>query len=198
MPRVALSFDDGPGPATPLLLDLLAARGAKATFFLLGRNLERAREVAVRMARDGHVLGNHTYSHQRPDAIAAPALVDELRRTDQLIADVLKEVGVAVPSPIPVRLPYGPVGEDPRLFALASLGRTHTHWTGDFKDWMDPPVADLLAGMRAHIAQQDALGLDTVLDLHDSSKVYADRSNTVEAVRQLLGDPGLTFFTVPV
>src|SRR6476619_4972899 len=197
MPRVALSFDDGPGPATPVLLDVLAARGAKATFFLLGRNIERAHAIAVRMAQEGHVLGNHTYSHQRPDAIAAPALVDEILRTDRLLADVYRDAGVTAPAPIPVRLPYGTVGEDPRLFALASLGRTHVHWTGDFKDWTDPPVDQLVAGMRAHIAQQHALGLNAVLDLHDSSKVYADRGNTVEAVRQLVADPGLSFFTVP-
>jgi len=198
MARVALSFDDGPGPATPALLDVLASRSAKATFFLLGKNLERARDVAVRMAREGHVLGNHTFSHARPDAILAPQLVEEIARTDGLISDVCREAGVAPSMPIPVRLPYGPAPDDPRLFALASLGRTHVHWTGDFHDWTDPPPGSLVAAMRAHVAQQDALGLAAVLDLHDSSKLYADRSATVEAVRLLLGDAGLTIFTVPV
>src|SRR4051794_3867488 len=108
MARVAISFDDGPGPATPLLLDVLAERGAHATFFLLGSNLERAAEVAVRMAREGHVLGNHTFSHQRPDAIAAPQLVAEILRTDQLLAGVHQTAGVAPPTVWPVRLPYGP------------------------------------------------------------------------------------------
>jgi chitin deacetylase len=197
MARVAISFDDGPGPATPLLLDVLAQRGAHATFFLLGSNIERAPDVAVRIAREGHVLGNHTFSHQRPDAIAAPQLVAEILRTDQLLTDVSRTAGLEPPPVWPVRLPYGPAPADPRLFALASLGRTHTHWTGDFKDWTDPPVADLVAGMRKHIAEQDALGLAAVLDLHDSSKLYADRSVTVEAVRQLLTDPALQIFTVP-
>lgn len=199
MPRVALSFDDGPGPATPALLDVLAARGAKATFFLLGKNLERAPQVAERMAREGHVLGNHTFTHQRPDAIAAPQLVDEITHTDQLLAGVYRAAEVALPQPIPVRLPYGPAPNDPRLYALASLGRTHVHWTGDFQDWTDPPPdpADLAARMRVHIAQQDALGLAAVLDLHDSSKLYADRTATAEAVRLLLADPSLTIFTVP-
>jgi chitin deacetylase len=200
MARVALSFDDGPGPATPALLDVLAARGARATFFLLGKNLERAREVAVRLAREGHVLGNHTFSHARPDAIAAPAFVDEVARTDVLIRDVCLAAGVSAREPIPVRLPYGPSEKDPRLFALASLGRTHVHWTGDFQDWVEPAPdpSDLAARMRAHVAQQDALGLATVIDLHDSSKLYADRSATVEAVRLLLADPKLEIFTVPV
>jgi chitin deacetylase len=198
--RVALSFDDGPGPATPALLDVLAARGAKATFFLLGRNLERAPDVAIRLAREGHVLGNHTFSHARPDAIAAPAFVDEIARTDVLIADACRAAGVGARRPVPVRLPYGPSDKDPRLVALASLGRTHVHWTGDFQDWVEPAPdpAELAARMRAHVAQQDAQGLSTVIDLHDSSKLYADRSVTVEAVRLLLADPTLELFAVPV
>jgi len=199
MARVALTFDDGPGPATPLLLDVLAERGVKATFFLLGRNLERARTVAVRMAREGHVLGNHTFTHARPDAIAGAQLVDEIARTDLLLADICGEAAVTPALPFPVRLPYGPAPEDVRLTALASIGRTHTHWTGDFQDWTDPPPdpAELAARMRAHIARQEADGLATVLDLHDSSRMYADRRATAEAVRILLGDPTLEIFTVP-
>ncbi len=196
---MALTFDDGPGPATPRLLDVLAARGARATFFLLGRNLERARDVALRMARDGHVLGNHTYSHARPDAIGAAQLVDEVGRTDALIAEVYRTAGRAPPRPIAVRLPYGPAPDDPRLLALASMGRTHTHWTADFQDWLDPAPdpSTLAARMRAHIAAQAALGLAAVIDLHDSSKLYADRAATVDAVEQLLVDPALQLFTVP-
>jgi chitin deacetylase len=198
MPRVALTFDDGPGPATPRLLDVLAGRGVRATFFLLGRNLERAWEVAVRMAREGHVLGNHTFSHARPDAIAGAQLVDEIARTDVLLGDVWREAGVPPLAPIPVRLPYGPAAGDPRLVALASIGRTHTHWTGDFGDWSDPPPvpSELASRMQAHVAQMEANGLAAVIDLHDSSKLYADRSATVEAVRLFIANPALELFTV--
>jgi chitin deacetylase len=199
MARVALTFDDGPGPATPLLLDILAARGVHATFFLLGTNVERARDVAVRLAREGHVVGNHTLTHARPGAIAAAALVDEIARTDALLADVCREAGVAPRRPIPVRLPYGPATNDDRLAALASIGRTHTHWTGDFTDWIAPPPdpAELAARMRAHVDAQARAGVAAVLDLHDSSRLYADRTATAEAVRLLLADPALEVFTVP-
>jgi chitin deacetylase len=199
MPRVALSFDDGPGPATESLLDVLAARGARATFFLLGKNVERARAVAVRLARAGHVVGNHTWSHARPDAIGAAELVAEVARTDELLRDICREAGVPPPRPIPVRLPYGPSDRDPRLLALASLGRMHVHWTGDFDDWSDPPPdpSELAARLRAHVAAQDAAGLAAVIDLHDSSRLFADRLATVEAVRLLLTDATLELFTVP-
>ncbi|HJZ87318.1 MAG TPA: polysaccharide deacetylase family protein [Polyangia bacterium] len=197
-PRVALSFDDGPGPSTAGLLDLLAGRRVRASFFVLGQNLERAREIGVRMVREGHVLGNHTFSHARSDAIDAPALLEEIARTDALLREVYRAAGAQPPAPFPVRLPYGIGAQDARLQALASLGRTHVHWTGDFEDWKDPPAAELVARMRAHIGSQHARGLDAVLDLHDSSRQYVARPTTVEGVRLLLEDRGLVFFTVPV
>ena len=197
MPRVALTFDDGPGPATDALLDVLAARDVRATFFCLGRNLEALRDVAVRAARAGHVLGNHTYSHARPGELAAAEFAAEVARTDALLHDIGVTAGVTWPLPLPLRLPYGAVGDDPRLPMLAALGRPHTSWTADFADWLDPPPDALCAQMRDHIAAQAARGRDAVLDLHDSSRLLADRRNTVAAVALLLADPALTFFTFP-
>jgi peptidoglycan/xylan/chitin deacetylase (PgdA/CDA1 family) len=198
--RIALSFDDGPGPVTPRLLDLFAARGVRATFFLLGRNLERAPEVAVRMAREGHVLGNHTETHARPDGISPRAFVDEIRSNDERLRTLAARAGVTLPAAIPVRLPYGPLDDDHRLASLASLGRTHTHWTGDFQDWVEPSPDPALLAARVlqHARAQAAAGLDAVIDLHDSSKLYADRSATVDAVDRLLATPGIEWFTVPV
>jgi peptidoglycan/xylan/chitin deacetylase (PgdA/CDA1 family) len=63
-PRVALTFDDGPDPqVTPSILDTLAAAGARATFFVIGRHLEKHREVGARALREGHELGNHSWMH---------------------------------------------------------------------------------------------------------------------------------------
>jgi chitin deacetylase len=199
MAQLALTFDDGPGPATPQLLDVLSQHGARATFFLLGTNVERARAVAVRIAREGHQIGNHTFTHARAGAISDVTLVDEIRRTDALLTEVLVEAGVQ-PSLLPFRLPYGPQPADPRLLALASLGRTHTHWTADFEDWSDPPPEprELADRMLAHVKAQHANGLAAVLDLHDSSRLYADRGATARAVALLLQAGPFDIFTVPV
>ncbi|HEY5062011.1 MAG TPA: polysaccharide deacetylase family protein, partial [Gemmatimonadaceae bacterium] len=63
---VALTFDDGPNPqATPLILDALATRGARATFFILGRHAERWPEIVRRIAEEGHAIGNHGYYHRK-------------------------------------------------------------------------------------------------------------------------------------
>ena len=65
-PRVALTFDDGPHPVyTKRLLDGLRSRGIRATFFVVGENISGSEELIRRMADEGHVIGNHTYSHQK-------------------------------------------------------------------------------------------------------------------------------------
>jgi len=219
----ALTFDDGPGPSTAALLDVLQAFAVRATFFLLGRNVveapwcgdpARARALAVRAFGEGHVLGNHTYSHFRPD------------RWRELRADVLRGAEVVRSvrgsgGPVPFRLPYGvrlveatlpsaagtlnAVMVDPRLPVIASLGLAHQHWTSDFDDWTmtasDGPK--LAAALTAHVLQTEALGLDAVMDLHDSgtgSTSGYERPATVEGVRLFLGEAKLRnwrHFTVP-
>ena len=215
----ALTFDDGPGPDTDALLDAMRAAGVRATFFLLGRNLEeapwcgdpeRARGIALRAAADGHVLGNHSWSHLRPDRWREFA--EDVQRGEAAVRK-LGSVGR-----VPFRLPYGiqrvpegfPLGRigeaiDPRLAVITALGLAHQHWTSDFEDWTlragDGPV--LAARMTAHIERCEEAGLDAVLDLHDSgtgsSFGYA-RPATVEGVRLLLDEArrrGWKTFTVP-
>ena len=83
-----LSFDDGPDPEhTPRLLDLLAQHNAKASFFLIGKQVEKHPELAARIVGEGHALGNHSYSH--PPAFGKTTLqqqLAEIERTDQLLA----------------------------------------------------------------------------------------------------------------
>ncbi len=232
MPRVALTFDDGPGPVTAELLDVLRDAAWPATFFVLGRNVEeapwcgdaaRARALVVRELHEGHVVANHTYSHAQPGEYRAFAR-DLLRGEDVVRA---RRAGAewdaaAVAAPVAFRLPYGirliertvsvDTGTlnvatlDPRLPVLASLGRSHLHWTADFGDWAavagdGPAMAQRIV---AHVEANAALGLDAVICLHDggtgSERGYG-RSATLEAVRQLVGEAerrGWKPFTVPV
>ena len=219
----ALTFDDGPGPSTEALLDVLRAAGVRATFFLLGRNLEeapcfggdvaRAQALARRAFSEGHVLGNHTYSHLRPDKWRE--LAADVRRG----AEAVRRITGA--ASVPFRLPYGvqlvqqtvpsPAGTinvaalDPRLPVLATLGLGHQHWTADFDDWTMKPGdgARLAAAMLAHVESNAALGLDAVLDLHDSgtgSSFGYERPATVEGVRLFCAEAarrGWKSYTVP-
>ncbi len=226
MPRFALTFDDGPGPSTAALLDVLRDAGIQATFFVLGRNameapwcggdVARARALALRVVREGHCAGNHSYSHLKPDRWREVAA--DLRRGDQVVRDLRREAGLP-DGPIPVRLPYGirlleqtiaaPTGTvnavtlDPRVAVLASMGLSHLHWTSDFDDWtlQAGDGAALATRMIEHIESNARLGLDAVLDLHDSgtgSSFGYERPATVEGVRLLLAEAtrrGWTTFT---
>ncbi len=87
---VALTFDDGPNPDyTPQLLTKLAECCVPATFFLLGRNLERHPEIGRRIVQEGHEVGNHTYHHRILPFLSGAEIRDELESTQQLIADLL-------------------------------------------------------------------------------------------------------------
>ncbi|HUJ27384.1 MAG TPA: polysaccharide deacetylase family protein [Myxococcales bacterium] len=215
----SLTFDDGPGPDTEALLDVLRAHAARATFFLIGRNLEqapwcgdpaRAAQTAARAFAEGHVLGNHTYSHLRPDRWRE--LAADIRRGEAAVRSI-----AGPQTRVPFRLPYGvrsfpggfPLGNigedlDPRLAVVASLGLSHQHWTSDFDDWTLPPEAApaLAQAMIAHVARCEAAGLDAVLDLHDSgtgSSSGYSRKATVAGVRQFLQEAdrrGWRSFTV--
>ncbi|MDR0242989.1 MAG: polysaccharide deacetylase family protein [Burkholderia sp.] len=185
---IHLSFDDGPGPSTLPLLDVLRDASCKATFFLLGKNLAGARDVAARMAREGHRLGNHTHSHARPGALADGALIDEIEATDALIREAYRVAGVAAPDTIPLRLPYGLMPQDNRAGVLARLQREHTNWTAILDDWQRPAPSPqaLLAAMCAHVDASAAQQRDVLFCLHDGSRHGEARPNTVEAVRLFL------------
>jgi peptidoglycan/xylan/chitin deacetylase (PgdA/CDA1 family) len=202
----ALTFDDGPGPSTSALLDILRGAGVRATFFLLGRNVEeapwcgdpaRARAVAERTAAEGHSLGNHTWSHLRPERWRE--LAADVRRGEAVVRS-LRE------GPIPFRLPYGiqrmesafPLGNigeqmDPRVAVIASMGIRHQHWTSDFEDWTLPgsEAPALARQMIAHVERCADAGLDAVLDLHDSgtgSSFGYERPATVRGVKLFLDE----------
>lgn len=210
MPALALTFDDGPGPSTGALLEVLQRHGARATFFLVGKNLEGAalgdpegaRSLALRALREGHRLGNHGYSHAR-DPLPDGALAEEFRRLDALLLGLHREAGVAPPAVFPCRLPYGPLVRgtpegptmDERLAVLASLGRTHTHWTGIFDDWEPDTRAETLAErVVAHIRTVWDDGRLPVPVLHDAGTRRRangfDRGATVAAVDAVCGALG--------
>ena len=79
--RIALTFDDGPGPYTGRLLDGLAQYNAKATFFVLGYRIPGNEALLARMAAEGHEIGNHSYSHSLFQTMGQSAISAEIRQT---------------------------------------------------------------------------------------------------------------------
>ena len=88
---IALTFDDGPGDYTMQLLNGLNAEGIKASFFLLGKKIEGKEDVVKKMQSDGHLIGNHTYTHCTLFNTSAENYINELYQTDDEIERVTGE-----------------------------------------------------------------------------------------------------------
>lgn len=126
---VALTFDDGPDPeSSPQVLDLLAAAGATATFFLVGERAARHPELVRRIAADGHAVGSHSWSHPRPWELSARQLHDDYARGHEAVQDALGR------STALFRPPHGHLGAG-GLMALLRLRLRPVLWTHDPEDW---------------------------------------------------------------
>lgn len=120
---VALTFDDGPDPRwTPTVLATLARFQAKATFFLVGERLARHRDLATAELMAGHEVGSHTWSHADLSRVAPAVVTDELRRTHDLITEMVGK------PPTLLRPPYGHI-DAVGLLAAATLGYSVALWS---------------------------------------------------------------------
>lgn len=160
-----LTFDDGPSPNTPQLLDSLAEYGIPATFFLLGRQAERFPDLVRRTLAEGHEVGNHSYSHPNFRRISPARRLEELRRTD----DILRKLGAA---PRFFRPPYGAFEESTEQIA-EGLGLTVALWSLDSRDWQRLPAnyAQLLSTRGSSYAPGTLRG---VFLFHDTHKRTVD------------------------
>ena len=164
MARVTLSFDNGPDPdGTPRVLEVLAARGIRASFFVIGRRLEQPGSGALleRVRADGHWIGNHGYMHRTPLGLdpSPEAAEREIDRTQALLA------GFAHPDR-PFR-PFGGGGHlDRRLLSRAAVARlvagrhTLVLWNCVPRDWED---AGWVERALAEVTGQE----EALLVLHD-------------------------------
>jgi peptidoglycan/xylan/chitin deacetylase (PgdA/CDA1 family) len=175
--HVALSFDDGPDPAvTPRVLDVLAARGIRATFFMLGTMVQRAPGLAAEVAAAGHEPGVHGFEHRYLPLRGPAAAWSDLTRATELVADV---TGI---RPRFFRPPYG-VLSGPALPALHHLGLTPVLWGAWGREWGTGATG-------ASVLQTLRRGLDggvTVL-LHDSESVSPSGAAAVLAALPSLLD----------
>jgi peptidoglycan/xylan/chitin deacetylase (PgdA/CDA1 family) len=174
---VCLTFDDGPHPeATPRILDALASAGVKGSFFVIGANIERHPEIAARIQREGHDLGEHSHRHTHA------WMTDPIRTASDLIAG-----GKAVRpyrSPSTLRLFRPPFGKL-NLVSILYLwlgGRTIACWNSDPRDY------DLLSGAEIARRASDLLEVGSVLLLHDGRRTGSGAAATADAVPMILDE----------
>jgi len=132
-PIVAMTFDDGPHPAnTPELLDLLARKRIRGTFFVLGKRAVDHPEILKRIVAEGHEIGNHTWTHPKLAEKSQEEARDELRRTQDLI---VKITGV---QPALMRPPSGSILPEQEQWIRDEFGYEIIFWAVDPVDWQKP------------------------------------------------------------
>ncbi|MET0133163.1 MAG: polysaccharide deacetylase family protein [Kibdelosporangium sp.] len=127
--HVALTYDDGPNPhSTEALLKALREVDACATFFTLGGNQQHYPELVRAIRAAGMWIGNHTWSHPHLPQISRDAVIDEIRRTQQMTRQITGQ------APTLFRPPYGDTNDEIKADAAAQ-GLTQVLWSVDTKDW---------------------------------------------------------------
>ncbi len=178
---LALTFDDGPDPEhTPAVLDRLRVLGLRATFFVIGSRAEAHPGIVARIVAEGHALGNHSWSHARPQETGASGLVAEARRTRALLERL------AGRSPRLFRPPYGKLTPG-KLLGLWSAGLAVVLWNRDPKDFGAGDVEPL----RRWFATEPMAGGDILL-MHDTSPWTAP---ALETLAERAAGLGLRFGT---
>lgn len=175
-PRAALTFDDGPGPSTPDVLDALAREGVRGTFFVLGRQAERHPETVRRIVAEGHQIANHGYDHGILIFRGPGHVTDQIARTQEAVEHA---AGAGAMSPL-FRAPHGFRGP---AIAVAThrAGYTVAAWTRGVFDSAEPGAAA--------IARRAARALEpgTILLLHDADgwAPGRPRQQTVDAIADI-------------
>jgi peptidoglycan-N-acetylglucosamine deacetylase len=181
-PVVALTFDDGPLPSqTPRILAVLDRHHVKATFFMMGRNVERFPAVARQVLLAGHEIGNHSYSHPKLVFTSPGRVREEIERTDALLR------GIGVTGAIHFRPPHA-AKFIVLPYVLARMNKVSVLGDVDPEEWKGHPASV----MTEAILRQAAPG--SIIGLHDVMGVETLR--TVESVIPALAARGYRFETV--
>ncbi|MGW6979037.1 polysaccharide deacetylase family protein [Streptomyces sp. NPDC054932] len=168
---MVLTFDDGPDPRyTPAILDTLARYGVRAMFFVCGEMAAENRDLLRRMVDEGHVIGNHTWTHPHIPALSRPALASEIGRTSEVVQQAVGE------APLWFRAPYGAWNR--AAFEIgAELGMEPLAWTVDTLDWKEPGTTTIISRVLGGAAP------GVIVLSHDAG---GNRSQSVQAISSYL------------
>lgn len=182
---IALTFDDGPDLRfTPYVLDVLNMYDVKATFFLIGTRVEKYPEVAKRIRKEGHQIGNHTYVH--PDLSKTKNLFMEVKKGEEIFKSVI-DVKTHL-----FRAPYGALNEN-QVEKLGESGYKGIGWSIDSEDWKS---------LSAEKIKQNVLNRvhpGAIVLMHSAGNWTQDLSGTAEALKDIIPElleRGYEFVTI--
>ena len=174
---VALTFDDGPDrECTEDLLDGLKNRGVKASFFLMGQNIEGNEDLVLRMKEEGHLVGNHSYSHLLLTKADSRAVCQAVDSTSRLIQEITGE------EPQYIRPLYGEWNEE----LDCTLDLTPVFWTVDSLDWKLKDRAQIVDRVLKDVEDGD------IILMHD---IYPQSVEAALEIVDRLSAGGYTFVT---
>lgn len=179
---VALTFDDGPADNVNKILPLLEKYNAKATFFLIGEEMEKHPEKAKKIAEEGHQIGNHTFSHNRMIFKTPSYYKEEIEKTDQLIRNA------GYKGEIDVRPPNGK-----KLVGLPYYLNKHNR---DTITWnLEPDSYYTEASDKVNYVTEN-IEPGSIILMHPMYEDTDKALQTIDGVLQALSNEGYTFITV--
>lgn len=188
---VALTFDDGPDPRfTPDILKTLAEEDVKATFFMVGKHVEKYPQLARQVAADGHEIGNHTYNHVNLLQAPPERTVMEIERGEEAIFNATRQ------RPSLFRPPRG-LYDAKLLKETKDRGYTIILWSLSSQDWLEMRPQDISRTILQNVSPGE------IILFHDSGNLIraegGDRLPTVRSLRTIirsLKKEGYDFVTV--
>jgi len=188
--QLALTYDDGPHERfTPELLEVLAKHDVRATFFMLGHNVARHPKVAASVAGEGHVVGNHSFTHPNLVFVSPNQLTLQIAACHQALQDAVGPHSNLFRPPHGARLPH-------ILRQVRTLNFEPVMWSATAWDWNERTASIIESTVTKQISGGE------LIMLHDGYHLLApiDRSATVAATDRLIRrykEQGLEFVTVP-
>jgi peptidoglycan/xylan/chitin deacetylase (PgdA/CDA1 family) len=175
--KVALTFDDGPSPQwTPKILDELNKAGIKATFFLVGSHVQKYPEVARRIVKEGHTIGNHGYAHSVLFYYTPAEIEEEIKYSEQVIKDI---TGYTTKF---FRPPKAWLRKTIKQ-KIKSMGYAIILWSLNSKDWVSFNHKNIVRYIARKVKNGD------ILLFHDSGNVFSKeggvRTQTVKSITLL-------------
>ena len=176
--KVALTFDDGPSPVwTPKILDELKKAEIKATFFMIGHHVKKYPDIAQRVAKEGHQIGNHGYAHSVLFYYTPDELEEEIKYTELVIKEITGQTTTCF------RPPKAWISKEEKE-KIKSMGYHVVLWSLNSKDWVNFNDKYIVRYILKYIRNGD------IILFHDSGGVFkregGNRRETVSTILLLV------------
>lgn len=188
--KIALTFDDGPDDLyTPQILDVLKDKKVKATFFVIGKRVEGYPKVMKRMVEEGHLIGNHTWSHPEIMKLPLEKAKEEILKTEEVLKPYYKDKKGDI---MIFRSPYGSIDPEKVEF-IADMGYKIISWNVDSLDWKGLSADEVKTNILENVIN------GSIILQHSAGGIGEDLSGTVKALPEIidvLKEDGFEFVTI--